>query len=129
MCRAKSFIAPAVHLFINRYSQATAHLSPRIYLYLKHSVTIHKEAAEILTHSVLSFLHSLVPSHFKCIDGHQHHFSMLLLLPYSPNHAGNKWCSTHIPLLWGIRIVDAMVLLYTRLSVRHGIILAVIRII
>ena len=59
MYLATSFIAPAIHLFINRYLQATAHYSPIIYLYLKLSVKIHKEAGETLTHSVLLLFTSL----------------------------------------------------------------------
>jgi hypothetical protein len=75
---AKSFIAPAKYLFINQYSEASAHHSPIMYLQLKRSVKIHKEARENLTDSVLLFLHSRVPSRVDCIDGHQHLFSMSL---------------------------------------------------
>jgi hypothetical protein len=78
MCLAKNFIAPAIHLLINLYSQASAHHSPIIYVQLKYSVNIHKQAGEILTHYVLQFLQSLVPSRFDCIDLYQHIFSMSL---------------------------------------------------
>jgi len=50
---ANSFIAPTIHLFINRYSQATAQYSPKIHLYPKPSAKIHNEAGETLSHSVL----------------------------------------------------------------------------
>jgi len=50
---ANSFIAPTIHLFINRYSQATAQYSPKIHLYPKPSAKIHNQAGETLSHSVL----------------------------------------------------------------------------
>jgi hypothetical protein len=78
MSLAKGFIAPAIHLFINRDLQASAHQSPIIYLLPKHSVKIHKEAGQTLTHAVLLFHHSLVRSRFHCINRHEHLFSMSL---------------------------------------------------
>jgi hypothetical protein len=60
---AKTFIAPAIYLFINQYSQATAHYSPIIYLYRKLSVKIHIEAGEIfciLSYFFFSALYLLV---------------------------------------------------------------------
>jgi hypothetical protein len=89
MYLAKMFIAPAIYLFINRYSQAAAHHSPIIYLSLKHSVKIHKEAGETLTHSVRLSPPSLVPSLFDCIDRHQHLFSVSRIPPCRPNQTGN----------------------------------------
>ena len=71
MYLAKSFIAPAIHLFINQYLQATAHYLPIIYLQLKLLVKIHTEAGERLTHPVLLFLHSLITPCFDCIDRYQ----------------------------------------------------------
>jgi len=76
---AKSFIMPAIHLFLNRYLQASAHHSHIIYLSWNHSVKIHTEAGETLTHSVLLCLHCLVPSRFDCIDCHEHLFSMSVM--------------------------------------------------
>ena len=43
---AKTIIAPAIHLFINWYSQATAHHWPIIYLSMKLTVMLHKEAGD-----------------------------------------------------------------------------------
>jgi hypothetical protein len=71
MYLAKSFIAPAIHLIINQYSQATAYHSPNIYLKVKHSVKIHKEAGETFMHSVLLYLHCLTAANFVCIGRHQ----------------------------------------------------------
>ena len=61
MYLVKRFIVPALHLFINRYLQATAHHLLSIYLYPKLSVKIHTEAGETLTHFVLFLLHYLIP--------------------------------------------------------------------
>jgi len=66
---AKRFIVPAIHLFMNRYSQATSYHSPIIYLSLKLSVKVHK-AGEPLTHSVILFLPSFITPRFSCIDRH-----------------------------------------------------------
>ena len=66
---AKGFIALAIHLFINRYSQATSYRSPLIYLYLLLSVKLDK-AGERLTHSVLLFLPSLISPRSNCIECH-----------------------------------------------------------
>jgi len=68
MYHAKRFIAPAIHLFMNRYSQGTYH-SPIIYLYLKLSVKLQK-AGEPLTHSVLLFIPSFISLRFSCIYRH-----------------------------------------------------------
>ena len=54
MYHAKRFIAPAIYLFMNRYSHATSYNSPIIYLSLKLLVMLHK-AGEPLTHSILLF--------------------------------------------------------------------------
>jgi len=126
---ATRFIVPAIHLFINRYWQATAHYSPIIYLYLKHSVKQHKEAGKTLTHSVRHFLRSHIPPLVNCIDCQQHHSSMSLWVPCWPNPSGNIWHGTPIPLLWAFRILDAIVLLYIRFNIYLAIIFAVIWII
>jgi len=123
---AKRFIAPAIHLFINQYSQATAHRSPIIYLQLKLSVKLHKEAGETLTHSVQPFLRSLVPPRFYCIDHHKHLFSLALEHPGWPNQSGIIWGGIHIPLLWAFRILNAIALLHIRLNVCHSIFVGVI---
>jgi len=86
---AKVFIAPPIHLFGNRYLQATAYNSPKIYLKLKLSVKLHREAAETLMHSVLLVPYCLIPPLFYCIHHHQHHFSLSLWLPGWPNQSGN----------------------------------------
>jgi len=129
MFLAKSFIVPAIHLFINRYLQASAHHSPIIYLQLKHAVKIHKEAGETLMHSVLLFCHSLVPSCFDCIDRHQHLVSLSLWIPCRPNQSGNIWRGDHILLLLVFRILDAIVLVHIGFNVRRAIIFTVIWII
>jgi len=68
-------------LFINQYSHVTAQYSPIIFLYIKFSVKQHKEPGEnILTHSVLLFLVSLIPPHFPCIDCDQPCFSLFFEL-------------------------------------------------
>jgi len=129
MCLAKRFIPPAVYLFINRYSHAIAHHSPMIYLQLKLLGKIHKEAGETLTHSVILFLHSLIPPRFKSVDHHQHLFSLSLWLPCSPNQLGNIWRGAHIPLLRAFRILNAIVLLQIRFNVCCATVFAVIWII
>jgi len=53
MYLAKWFIAPAIHLFINRYSQGTSHHSPWIYFELKLLLKLHEEASEPSMHCVL----------------------------------------------------------------------------
>jgi len=125
----KWFIAPAIHLFINRYSHATAHHSPIIYLQSTLSVKIHKEAGETLMHSVLHFLHSLITPCFDCIHPHQHCFIPSLWLPCRPDQSGNSWQGAHIPLLLAVRILRAMVLLYIWFNVHHAIVFADIRMI
>jgi len=65
MYHAKRFISPAIHLFMNRHSQATSYHWPIIYLELKLTVKLH-EAGEPLTHSVLLFLPSFISPHFNC---------------------------------------------------------------
>jgi hypothetical protein len=94
---AKRFIAPAIHLLINRYSQATYH-SPRIYLYLKLSVKQHK-AGEQLTQSVLLFLPSIISPRFNSMDRHPYLFSVSLWLPCWPNQSGHILRGAHILLL------------------------------
>jgi len=125
MHRAKRFIAPAIHLFMNRYSQATSYHSPIIYLELKLSVKLHK-AGEPWTHYVLLFLPSFISPRFYCIDRNQHLFSLSLWLPCRPNQSGHIWRSAYILLLWAFRILDANVLLYIVFIVRCAIIFAVI---
>jgi len=129
ICLAKCFIAPARHLFINRYLQATAHHSPIIYLWLKLSVRIHREADEPLTHSVLLIPRSLIPPRFNCFDCHQHHLSLSMWPLCRPNQSGNNWRGTHIPLIWTFRILDANDLLDVRFNIRCATISAVICII
>jgi hypothetical protein len=50
---------------------------PIIHLSLKLSVKLHK-AGEPLTHSAILFLPFFISTHFNCIDGHQHLFSLSL---------------------------------------------------
>jgi len=78
MYLVKSFIAPAIHLCINRHSQATAHHSPKIYLYLELSVKMNQEAGETFTHAVLLVLNPHIPLHFDSIERHQHLFNLTL---------------------------------------------------
>jgi len=100
MYPVKSCIAPAIHLFINRYSQVTAHHMAMIYLYRKLSVKIHKESGETLTHSVVHFLPSLIPPRFDCIDSHQNIFGPSLRLPCRLNQSVHIWDCADILLLW-----------------------------
>jgi len=122
---AKTFIAPAIHLLIYRYSQTTAHHSAIIYLQPTVSVKLHKEAGETLTHSVLHFLHSLIPPCFYCINHHQDLFGLSIWLSCWPNHSGHIWGGSHIPLLWAIQILDAIALLNIRFNICHAIVFAV----
>ena len=129
MYLVKRFIAPAILLFINRYSQATAHHSPIIYLQLKLSVRIHKEASATFTCSVILCLHSLISLRFDCIDHHQHFFIPSSCLPCRPNQSRIIWRSAQILLCWVFGNLDALVLLYIGFNIRRTIILAVICII
>jgi len=129
MYLAKRFIAPAIHLFINRYSQATTHHLPMIYLSQKLSVKLHKEAGELLMHSILLCLQSFISPRFYCIDHHQHLFSLSLQLWCWPNQSRNSSRGTCILLVWVFRIVDAIVLLVIRFIVCCTIVFAVIWII
>jgi len=126
---AKRFIPPAIHLFINRYLQATPHHSPMIYLSPKLLVKIHQEVGETLIHSVLLYLHSLIPPRFDCINSPQHLFSLSHWLPCRQNQSGNIWRGTHIPLLWAFCLLDAILLLYVTFTLCRAIVLAVIWII
>jgi len=126
---SKRYVAPAIHLLLNRYSQATAHYSPIIHLKLKLSVKLHKEAGETLTHSAQLFLNSLIPPRFYCIDHDQYLFGLSSWPPCRPNESGNNLCGTHIPLCWAFRILDAIVWLYVRFNVCLSIIFALIWII
>jgi hypothetical protein len=76
MSDAKRFNAPAIHLFMNRYAQATPYHLPMIYLQLKLLVKLHKETGEPLMHSVIAFLLSYISPCFDYIDHHQHVFSL-----------------------------------------------------
>ena len=128
MYHTKRFIAPAIHLFMNRYSRSTSYHSPIIYLWLKLSVKLHK-AGEPLTHSVLLFLPSFVSPCFNCIDRHQHLFSLSLWIPCRPNQSGHIWRGAHILLLWAFRILSAIVGAYIGFIICCTIIFAVIWII
>jgi len=119
------FIAPAIHLFINRYTQAAAHRPPMIYLQLQLLVKLYKEPGETLTHSVLLFLYSLIPPRFYCINCHQHLCSLSLWLPCRPNQSWNIWHSTQIPLLCAFQILNAHALLCIRFNIYRAIVIAV----
>ena len=110
MYHAKIFILPAIHLFMNWYSQATSYHSPIIYLQLKLSDMLHKAGGQ-LTHSVLLFLPAFISPRFNCIDCHSHLFSLSLWLPCRPNQSGHIWRGAHILLLWAFRILEAIVAL------------------
>jgi len=126
MYLAKSFIAPAIYLFINRYSQATAHHALIIYLELKPPVKIRKEAGEPLTHSVVLFLHFLIQPDVNCIDRHQHLFSLTVWLAWTPNQSRNIWYGAHIPLFRAFWILDTILLLYHRFNVCRAVLFTVI---
>jgi len=76
-------------------------------------------------HSVLLYFHSLITPHFICIDYHLPHFSMCLWLLCRPNQAGSIWCGARIPLLWAVRMLNAIVLLCIGFNVRTVIVFAV----
>jgi len=122
---SKRFIAPAIHMSINRYSQVTVHHSPIVYLLLKLLVKILKPAGETLTDSVLLFLDSLSPPRFDCTERHQQFISLSLWLLCRPNQSGNIWCITHIPLFWPFGNLDGIALLYIRFEVCRAICFAV----
>jgi len=122
---AKSFIAPAIHLFINPYPQATVHHLCIIYLELNLLDKIHKEASETLTHSVLLFLYTFIPACFHCIDCNQHRFNHSLRLWCRPNQSGNIWEGARIPLNWALRMLDAIVLLSVKFTICRSIVIAV----
>jgi len=111
MNHAKRFIAPAIHLFMNRYPQHTSYNSPRIHVELKLFVKLHI-AGEPMTHPVLLFLPSIISPRFNCIDHHQHLLRFSIWLPCQPNQAGRVGRSAHILLLRAFRIFDAIVVLY-----------------
>jgi hypothetical protein len=66
----------------------------------------------ILTHSVLLFLISLIPPFFHCSNHHQHIFSLVHWSPCWWNQSGNIFYGTNNLVLWGNRSVDAIVQLY-----------------
>ena len=109
------FILPALLLFINQYSHATPQYSPIIFLFFNFPVKQCKETGEnILTHSVLLCLVSLIHHHFHCIDCHLPLFNNYLWPLCWLNQSGNMWWGTQIPLRWAYRILDAIVHLYIR---------------
>ena len=124
MYHGKRLIASGIYLFMDRYSHGTSYHSPIIYLELKLLVMLHT-ARESLTHSVLLFLPSLISPPFCCIDHHEHLFGLSLWLPRGPNQSGHIWHGAHIQLLWALRILDAIVLLYIGLIVCCAILFAV----
>ena len=80
-------------------------------------------------HSVLLFLHSLIPPRFVYIDRHWDLFSLVLWLPCRPNQSGIIWRGAHIPLCWAAQNLDAIALFYIRFNVCPAIVFAVISII
>jgi len=122
---ANKFIAPAIHLFMNRYSEVTFYHLPIKYLKLKLSVKLHK-AGEPLTHSVLGFFPFCISPHFSCIDRHQHLFSLSLWLACRRNQSGHIWRGTHILLRWVFQILDAIVVLYIGFIIHCATLFAVI---
>jgi len=112
MYPAKWYILPGPLLFINQYSYATAHYYSIMILYVTFSVKQHIEPGKnTLTHSDLHFLVSHIPPCFHCIASHQQHFKLYVWPPCWLNQAGNIWHSTHIPVVWAFRILDAIVFL------------------
>jgi len=80
-------------------------------------------------HCAQQFFHSLIPSCFHCIERHQDIFSLSLRLSCRLNQSGKIWRSDHLTLLWALRILNTIVLLYIRFNNRRAIVLAVILII
>jgi len=62
------------------------------------SHSLYKEAGEMLMHSVLLVLDSLLPPCLQCIDCHQQRFNLSHWLLCWPNQSRNILCGTHIPL-------------------------------
>ena len=85
-----------------------------------------QEAGETLTHSVLLFLHSLIPTCFHCIDCHQQLFSVSVRFPCRSNQSGNIWRNTHIPLQYTFQIVDEVAIPNVRFTVCCPIVFGVI---
>jgi len=79
-------------------------------------------------HSILIQFHSRIPPRFNCIERHQHLFSQSLWLPCRPNQSRNIWRSVNIVLLWAVRILDVIVLLYIRFNVHPAIVFTVTQI-
>ena len=110
----KRFIAPAIHLNINQYSQATAHHTQIICLKLRFLVMLHKEAGETLTHSDIHFLRSLLPSgcivetirnkfsacvfDFRIVRNNLGTFGVTLTF----HRSGHSWSSS--PVFWAISV-------------------------
>ena len=107
---AKCFLSPAMLLFINQYSHATAHYSPILFLFIKLSLKQHKDpVVNTSTHFVLLFPIPLINSHFHCIDCQPHDLSLILSPTCWPNHSGNILCGTRIPLHWAFQIPQSIV--------------------
>jgi hypothetical protein len=109
---AKSFIAPAIHLFSNGYFQANDHHSLVIYIELKLSVKKHKEAGETLRYFVVDVLRFCNPAPVDCIDRHYDVCRMLLSLLSCTTQCRNIWHNAHLSLLWAFWIINAIVLRY-----------------
>jgi len=129
ICFDKRKIAPAIHLFINVYSETNAHHSPIIYLTLKLLIKLHKEAGETRTHSVLLLLDSSIPPCLHYIDCHQHLSILFRWHLCWPNQSRNIQCSTHIPLLWAFHSLNDSVMSWIIFNVCRAIVFAVIQII
>jgi len=71
----------------------------------------YKQPSEyILTHSVLLFLVTLIPSCFHCMDSYYHLVSLLLQHQYWLTQSSNIKCNNNILVLWAFRIITAFVM-------------------
>jgi len=88
----------------------TGQYSSIILLKIQCSVKLHNELGDTtLTHSDLLSLELLIPPGFHYIHRHQRLVNLLLTSSYRPNQCRNIQCGTHIPMLWGVWILNAVV--------------------
>jgi len=124
------FIPPTKLLFSTKSLPVTAHLTSIIFLQTQFSVMQHNEPGEnMMMHSVLGVLVSLIPPRFHCIDHHQPRFSDLIWSRCWPNQSSNIVCGTHMQLLCDSPIINRIVQLNIRFIIYLPVVFTVIRII
>jgi len=122
---AKQLTSPAILLFIYKHSLAIAYQSHGIFFYIKLAVKqCTKHVEHILICSRQFFFGSNIPPSFHWNECHRLIVSQFSWLLYWPNKPGKIWCSTHIPLLQAIWILNAIVMLDFKFSICLPIIFA-----